>query len=172
MSTDRIELESREGTTVTISRDAARKIQVLCDVLDLCTIQEGPIPLDIPGEALKKIVLWCEHEGTDPKPHTVQDPFTAWRFTDRWEQDFAMSMNWDLAMEVYHASHYLCLDGLIDLMAYTMASHLEDLSPKDILARFGVSSDYSSKESEAFNNAVLPFLSRWREKKREPDDPS
>ncbi|OTA91163.1 hypothetical protein M434DRAFT_76738 [Hypoxylon sp. CO27-5] len=153
MAAANLTLQGEDGQFVTISREAAKKSQLLADLMeDLGEDEvELPIPIQADKETLEKVVQWCELQiqqgGVEEEKDITYKPLTA--KIPLWAKDFFEGLGRDEAFAVITAANFLDIQLLIECTAKHIANQIKGMSTEEMREYFQIDNDFSPEEEES-----------------------
>ncbi|KAI0490061.1 S-phase kinase-associated protein 1A [Xylaria cf. heliscus] len=150
-------LVSSDGVEIQTTYEAVKQSVVLgtmLEVLDEELTTDQPIPVPgVEGDALKKVMEWCEHHREDPIPKPDDQPATKTTITTKitevpsWDAEF-FKFDKDLVLQVTNAANYLEIPLLLDYATIVIADNLKGMTTQQMREYLNVKNDFTPEEEE------------------------
>ncbi|RYC55782.1 hypothetical protein CHU98_g10424 [Xylaria longipes] len=147
-------LVSSDGIEVQATYQAVRcsvTLGTMLELLDEEHTTDLPIPIPgVAGEALKKVVEWCERHRGDPIPKPDnQETAKPCRIEDlpSWDLEF-FKFDKNLLIEVTNASNYLEIPLLLEYLVCVIADRLAGMTTEQMRNFLNIENDFSADEEK------------------------
>lgn len=135
-----VTLLSCDGKTFTVDAAAARMSQQVCNTLEECGNDDGPLPLpNVDGATLAKVLEFCVFHAT-PHPEAECKAF---------DQAFKDDMTMETIEKVMMAANFMNIVLLLEVMAECIAAKIRGKTPEEIRKTFSIVNDFTPEEEIA-----------------------
>ncbi|KAJ2991472.1 hypothetical protein NUW58_g2501 [Xylaria curta] len=147
MAADHIEIQA----TLQAVKQCAT-LGTMLEVLDEQQTLGLPIPvLEVSGEALKKVIEWCEYHREDMVVETEQPGVAAQILTSlpQWDTEFFANIgDKDLLIKICNASNFLEIPLLLQYSIFVIAQALRGKSTEEMRAFLNIENDLTPEEEQ------------------------
>jgi len=158
-----ITLVSSDGIEYLVLADITKQSKTLYDLIEATGSDVIHLAGGVEGAALAYVISYCLFHAADTEPPPMLDlskpriPGTP-IVVGYWDSTFCIDCSDELVWKINHAANYLDVRPLVDLMAYTIAMRLLDMTHAQIYAQFDITEPITAEE-EAQILKENPWLS-------------
>lgn len=135
-----VTLLSSDGQTFTVDAAVARMSLQVCNTLEECGEDEGPVPLpNVDSATLAKVLEFCVF-------HALAHPEAEVKaFNAAFKNDLGM----DGVEKVMMAANFMNITSLLSVMAECIADMIKGKSPQEIRDTFSIPNDFTPEDEAA-----------------------
>ncbi|KAI1197552.1 s-phase kinase-associated protein 1 [Nemania serpens] len=146
-----VTLIGNDGVEVQATLQAVQQSITLKSMLELLDEEQTtgqPIPLpEVKGEALRKVMQWCEHHRAEPVEDRIPDISEQPSELPAWDVEF-LTLDKEILFQVSNAANYLEIPRLLRYAAATIASNLRGKSTEEMREYLNIENDLTSEQEE------------------------
>jgi S-phase kinase-associated protein 1 len=136
-----VTLTSNDDASFIVERDIA---DLLRNLLNEVGHPDEPIPIpEADRFILKRLLEWCTHHQSDPRPNADGDEDENKTTTDisEWDQKFMQKVDNETLLQLFMDAEFLYIKPLLDLCRNTFMNITKGNSPDETLKAFGFTKD-------------------------------
>ena len=149
-----VQLKSSDYETFFVPADLLKKVKLISSLIeDAIEDNESILLNEVDSKNLELVLEYLEHYKNDepkeipkPFPERTDDEFLRSIVNDEWTFDFLQKLSIEDAINLVNSSHYLQINGLIDLLAAKLAHEMCNCDVEEARKKFGIECDMTEEE--------------------------
>ncbi|KIK71588.1 hypothetical protein GYMLUDRAFT_52645 [Collybiopsis luxurians FD-317 M1] len=143
-------LVSSDGKIFLVERDIAERSVFIKNMIEDLGELSQPIPLlNVSGDILEKVLLYCEHHRGEPLPEPEVDETRRRKIEiTPWDRNF-IAVDQDTLFEIILAANYMDIKDLLDLGCKKVALMIQGKTTEEIREMFNIVNDFTKEEEDA-----------------------
>jgi S-phase kinase-associated protein 1 len=148
MESDQVKLQSKEGTTLTMSKKAAELSVLIKNNLIDFSIEQA-IPLDEVSEKTLELIIKYLIHYNGVAPSEIEKPLKSNNMkdvVDEFSAGFINELELNDLIDLTVAANFMEIQSLLDLTTAKIASMCKDKSEEEIFKTFGITDQFTEEE--------------------------
>ncbi|WOL01557.1 SKP1-like protein 1A [Canna indica] len=136
----KVTLQSKDGDLFEVDEAVALQSRTIKLIIEDCGV-EAPIPVpNVTSVILAKVLEYLQK-------HTAKNENSACELR-KWDAEYAENLDHDTLFDLLHASNYLNITSLMEMLCKTVADMMKGKTPDEIRKQFHIVNDYTPDEEE------------------------